>query len=248
MITKYRLFLFFSLSLLGTPLFAQVSLESQPVGTSRDGVLVVYGSSNFSNNKVPYDKIKGSPFWKPYYIMATVIDANNLVMGKAPVKLNLYTNEVYFTTPKGEERIAAAGKVRKIIFYKDDESNEVLAVFENNVPVNAETNPTEGNTSYVQVMNTGSLQLLKHIKVNFVETDSLFGTMKRYHFSHKPFYYLNDKFGQQHKLKKLSREAVLENLNPDKEVTDWISREKINFKKEEDLLRFLDYWNGRKKS
>lgn len=245
---RYCCFLFFLMTLARVPIFAQVSLESQPVGTSRDGVLVVYGSNTIGNNRVPYDKIKGSPFWKPYYIMATVIDGNNQVMGKAPVKLNLYTNEVYFTTPKGEERVAAPGKVRKIVFYKGDETEEVLAVFENNLPIIVENNPSAENLSYVQVMNTGPLQLLKHIKVNFVTTDSLFGTMKRYHFSQKPVYYLNDKFGQSHKLRKLSREAVMEYINPDKELEEWISIQKINFKNEDDLLRFLDYWNSRKKN
>lgn len=226
---------------------SQITLESQPVGTSRDGVLVVYGSNNIGNNRIPYDRISGSPFWKPVYIMATVIDRNNLVMGKAPVKLNLYTNEVYFTTPNGEERVAASGKVRKIIFYKNDTTSEILAVFENNLDVIVENNPKAENSTFVQVLNNGDVQLLKHMRTNFVTADSLFGTMKRYYFSQQVFYYLNNKFGQTQRLKKLSKEAVLENLNIDATTQAWIKQQDVNFKKEEDVLRFLGYWNARKR-
>lgn len=247
---KFRrgFFLLYLLIHIMPTVFGQISMESQPVGTSRDGVLVVYGSNNIGSNRIPYEKIRGTPFWKPYYIMATLIDRNNLVMGKAPVKLNLYTNEVYFTTPKGEERVAAPGKVRKIIFYKDDESNEILAIFENNLSIIVEANPRAENSSYVQVMNTGDVQLLKHIKATFVTADSLFGTMKRYYFSEHVAYYINNKFGQIQKLKKLNKDAIMENINLDREAEAWIKQQNINFKKEEDLMRFLEYWNGRKKS
>lgn len=247
---KFRrvFFLLYLLIHIMPTVFGQISMESQPVGTSRDGVLVVYGSNNIGSNRIPYEKIRGTPFWKPYYIMATLIDRNNMVMGKAPVKLNLYTNEVYFTTPKGEERVAAPGKVRKIIFYKDDESNEILAIFENNLSIIVEANPRAENSSYVQVMNTGDVQLLKHIKATFVTADSLFGTMKRYYFSEHVAYYINNKFGQIQKLKKLSKDAIMENVNLDREAEAWIKQQSINFKKEEDLMRFLEYWNGRKKS
>jgi len=242
------LFLFFLLISTITNAFAQISMESQPVGTSRDGVLVVYGSNNIGNNRIPYERISGTPLWKTHYIMATLIDRNNMVLGKAPVKLNLYTNEVYFTTPKGEERVAAPGKVRKIIFYKDDTSDEILAIFENNLSIIVEANPKAENSSYVQVMNTGDVQLLKHIKATFVTADSLFGTMKRYYFSEHVAYYVNNKFGQIQKLKKLNKDVIMENVNLDREAEAWIKQQNINFKKEEDLLRFLDYWNGRKKS
>ncbi len=247
---KFRrgFFLLYLLIHIMPTVFGQISMESQPVGTSRDGVLVVYGSNNIGNSRIPYERISGTPFWKTYYIMATLIDRNNMVLGKAPVKLNLYSNEVYFKTPKGEERVAAPGKVRKIIFYKDDESNEILAIFENNLSIIVEANPRAENSSYVQVMNTGDVQLLKHIKATFVTADSLFGTMKRYYFSEHVAYYINNKFGQIQKLKKLSKDAIMENVNLDREAEAWIKQQSINFKKEEDLMRFLEYWNGRKKS
>ena len=81
--------------------YAQVSLPSAPVGTSHTGALVVYTSNTVDLNKhIPYERIGGSPFWKSEYQLATIIDLKNQVLGKAPAKLNLYTNELYFLTPK----------------------------------------------------------------------------------------------------------------------------------------------------
>jgi hypothetical protein len=227
----------------------QVSLESSPAGGTRDGALVVYGSDNINNNKrVPYEKISGSPFWKSEYQLATIIDVKNQVLGKAPSKLNLYTNELYFISPKGEERVAAPGTVRKVVFYKGvDTTSEIAAVFENNLPLIVENNPNAENPSYVQILNNGDVQLLKHLKKMFVTADSLFGTMKRYYFSDQVSYYINSKYGQNIRLRKLSRENVLETLRIVAADEAWIKKNAINFKKEEDVIRFLNYYNNREK-
>ena len=226
---------------------AQSFLESSPVGTSMDGALIVYGSNNIGTNRIPYDRISGSPFWKNEYIQATVIDINNQVMGKAPVKLNLYTNEVYFLTPNGQERVINAGKARKIIFYKGDNEKEILAVFENNLPIVTENNPNAENPSFVQVLNNGDLQLLKHIKMMLVTADSLFGTMKRYYFSDQVLYYINNKFGQTTRIRKLNKDNIMETINPDNSVEGWLKQNPINFKKEEDIAIFFDYLSSKKK-
>lgn len=242
---SFSLFLLFLLS--ATTVTAQVFLESTPVGTVQDGGLVVYGRTG-NNNRIPYDKISGSPFWQNVYLPAMLFDKSNQSLGKAPVKLNLYTNEVYFQTPQGEERVAAAGKVRKIIFYKNTDFKDIVAVFENGLSLIPEVNPRAEDPSYVQVLNNGDAQLLKHIRIQFVTADSLFGTMKRYYFSDQVHYYMNTKFGQVVRLKKLTKDLVVENLNIDRDAEAWIREQGLNLKKEEEVIRFLDYWNGRKKS
>jgi hypothetical protein len=245
-----RVFLFSSLFIWGLAgsVSAQAFLESQPVGTSRDGVLIVYGSSGMNNNRIPYERISGNPFWKPGFQMATLSDAANNLYGRMPVKLNLYTNEVLFKTPGGEERVAAEGKVRKILFHPDDTSKTVSAIFENELASIRTSNPNAQGTAYVQVLNQGDYQLLKHIKKMFVTADSLFGTMKRYYFSEQIHYYLNDRFGQAYKLKKLSKEAVTEKMNLDKEEEEWIRSSGLSMRKEEEVLQFLNYLNEKRRA
>ena len=81
----------------------------------------------------------------------------------------------------------------------------------------------------------------------FVTADSLFGTMKRYYFSDQVSYYLNSKYGQNIRLRKLSRENVLETLRIVAADEAWLKKNGINFKKEEDVIRFLNYYNNREK-
>ena len=230
--------------------YAQVSLESVPVGTFQTGAWVIYASNTVDLNKrIPYERIGGSPFWKSEYQLATIIDLKNQVLGKAPAKLNLYTNELYFLSSNGEERVAAPGRVRKVVFHNGrDTISEIAAVFENYVPSIAESYPYAKNPSYVQVLNNGNVQLLKHVRKMFLSGDSLFRTMKRYYFSDQVNYYINNKYGQNTRLRKLSRESILETLRIVGADEEWIKKNSIDFRKEEDVIRFLNYYNTRRKS
>lgn len=224
-------------------------MESQPIGTSRDGVLVIYGSSAYNTNKrIPYERITGTPFWSDEFRLASLLNKDNQLLTKAPVKLNLYTNEVYFKNLQGEVRVPSPGLVTKIVFHREDSTKSVLAVFENSLPALVETNPNASNSSYVQVMNSGDVQLLKYIKMKLVTADSLFGTMKRYYFSDQIQYFLNTKYGQTFKLKKLSSEILAERLNLDDEERAWISNNQLSLKKEDEVIRFLTYLNAHRKS
>jgi hypothetical protein len=232
---------------IGRTASAQAFLESQPVGTSRDGVLIVYGNAGMNNSRIPYDRISGSPFWNNEYKTATLVDPENKLYGKMPVRLNLYTNEIYFKTPKGEERVASEGRVRKIFFHPNDTSAAITTVFENELASIKTTNPNAQGTAYVQVLNQGDFQLLKHIKKIFVTADSLFGTMKRYYFSEQVHYYMNNKYGQAYRLKKLNKEAVTQELNLDKEEEEWIRQQGLSMRKEDEILLFLTYLNEKRR-
>lgn len=225
--------------------FSQVFLESSPVGTSTEGALIVYGSSTLNNNRVPYDKINGSPFWKPDYRLASLVDASDKLMATLPVKINLYSNEVYFKNAKGEERVASNGRIKKVIFHSPDSSKKEYIVFDNSLPIIIESNPKAESPSFVMVLNDGGLQLLKHIRINLIVEDSLLGTQKRYKFSTQSKYYLHNKFGQASKLKKLNRENVLENINVSDELEAWMKENKIDFKDEQSTIKFLNYYNSR---
>ncbi len=225
---------------------AQGTLDSSPVSTTNEAH--IFGKNNFgSAQRIPYERISGSPFWKADFQMATIIDHNNQIVGKSFSKLNLYSNELYFITPKGELRVAAPGKVRKLVFYKGkDTTSEVVAVFETNPSFITEKNPNED--VYVQVLNNGDIQLLKHIQILLMTGDSLMGTYKRYYFSEQVNYYLNSKSGKNSHFRKLSRNNILETLNTEDSVRTWIKQNDINFKKEDDVIRFLNYYNSRTKS
>ena len=220
-------------------------LDSSPVSTTHEAR--IFGNNSLGSTQlISYDRINGSPFWKPDFQMATIIDYNNQVVGKSFSKLNLYSNELYFITPKGELRVAAPGKVHKLIFYKGkDTTSGVVAVFENNPSFITEKK--ENEDAYVQVLNNGDVQLLKRNQILLMSGDSLMGTYKRYYFLEQVSYYLNIKSGKNTNFRKLNRNNIVETLSMDDSLKTWIKQNDINFKKEEDVIRFLNYYNSHKK-
>ncbi len=147
---------FLALFCLPTLLHAQVTIETNAAQATS---MVVYGSSDLQKS-LSYGQIKGDPFWKAEPQMATLIDKDNKVISKNKIRLNLYTNEIHFTNSLGNELVVEPGLVRKIIFHKTDDSPDILAVFENEMDEIVEVNTKAENSSYVQVMNFGDIQLI----------------------------------------------------------------------------------------
>jgi hypothetical protein len=100
----------------------------------------------------------------------------------------------------------------------------------------------------MQVMNYGKYELLKYTNRKVSSADSLFGTQKRYFFKDEISYYFKaDDIVR--KLKKLSEESFFDLMPAMSTAANrkWINEAKINFKKEEDIIRFLDYYNSHPK-
>jgi hypothetical protein len=221
-------------------LLAQVTIETNAAEATS---MVVYGSSDLKKT-LTYGQLKGSAFWKEEWQMATLIDKDNKTIDKVKIRLNLYTNEIHFLSKTGKELVVVPGLVRKVVVHKSDESNDILAVFENEMDQIVEHNTAAENSSYVQVMNFGDIQLLKHTRKKIASADSLFGTLKRYYFSEQVMYYVNNKYGKTERLKKLNQDNLMSLLPMFEKHKNWISSNNINFKKEEDVVRFLDYYNA----
>jgi hypothetical protein len=92
-------------------------------------------------------------------------------------------------------------------------------------------------------MNSGKCQLLKYTNRRvYPAEDSLFGTQKRYAFKDVNFYFLriDDKVKE---IKKLNVEHFLALIPDASTYKKWIDEHNLSFKKEEDLVLFLNYYN-----
>jgi len=99
--------------------------------------------------------------------------------------------------------------------------------------------------TYLQVLNEGAYQLLKLNEKTLGSADSLFGTLKRYFFKDESIYYINHEQAL-NTLKKLDRDNLLQFLPGSSGYNEWIKQNRINFKKEDDALRFVNYYNSKK--
>jgi hypothetical protein len=218
-----------------------VLIETLP-STKADGTINIYGRGNLSN-RVPYDKITGNAFWKAEWVTATLIGRNKKERWEQEVKLNMASHEIYYKKSNGEEAVVNEGLVKKIQIHEPNAPEIVTATFLNGI-----TEPyvsEEPIKELLQVFNEGKYQLLKMDNRKLFEGDSLFGTMKRYFFKNEIKYFLaNNNLVMP--LKKLNKESVLQMAPPGKAEQDWISQNKIDFKKEADVVSYLNQLNASK--
>jgi hypothetical protein len=220
---------------------AQFGMEIMPNAKPMDPSVIIYGASNF-NNGIPFDKIQGSPFWKDDYQLAFLYGDRPTEKWLVKTKLNLNTAEVYFLGKNGEELVAPEGLVQKIIFCREGDSSKPETEFRYKYGEALLINNDKGY--YVQLMNNGNYQLLK-LNTRPVITADSFHIAKRYYFKEEVKYFMqyNNKTAV---VKKLTRDNILAWLPGNPATEDWMARQKINFKKEEDIVRFLDYYNSKK--
>jgi hypothetical protein len=186
------------------------------------------------NVHLPYSRISGSPFWKDKFLPAKIYTTTGQIYS-APIRLNLVTNEIHFLK-NGEEMVLVEMSIDRIVFYLEKDSVLFLANILNPLM------NTKKENGYVEILNPGNYQLLKHTKRTVSSADSLFRTQKRYFFTDEPSYFLrhNEKT---EKIKKLAKDNIFKLLPSALSYTQWVDENKIDLKKEEDVIRFLNHYN-----
>jgi len=195
--------------------------------------------------RLNYDQVKGSPFWKEEYSIASLYTYDNLMLGKARVKINFLTNEIYYLDKKDIELVIPRDLISKMIIHPQGDTSKRLTLFRRSPSeffVNEK--PVE---DYVQELNEGNLKLMKLTRRKVGSADSLFGTKKRYFFTTDEYYFVayNKSINL---VKKLSKENLLSFVPSSSTYDKWITENKINFRKEEDIIRFFNYYNQQQQS
>jgi len=187
------------------------------------------------NVRLPYSRINGSPFWKDEFLPARIFTTTGKVYG-SPIRLNLVTSEIHFLK-NGEEMVLIDENIDKIVFSREHDSATFLA---NLSPLLLNNKKENG---YIQVLNAGNCQLLKYTKRIVSSADSLFRTQKRYFFTDEVTYFLrfSDKI---EKVKRLNKENISKLLPSASSFDAWINENKIDFKKEDNIVRFLNHYNA----
>lgn len=222
---------------------AQVFIEQGPVGTSRDGQISVYGM-NGTNPRIRYEKIKGSPFYNPEWLKADLSQPDGKSFGTYPVRLNLATHEVHFTDKKGYELAANDNSVAKVVFIDSTNNGKPRKTFRNDYE--GVTANYGKNKKYAEELNDGHFSLLKVTIREGREADSMFGTLKRYYFIDRIDYFV--RAGKRvEKIRKLTQDEVMTVLPGNRDAVEYIKANKLNLKKEEDVVRLFDYLNSIRK-
>jgi len=220
---------------------AQVTADIAPSGQTRDGSIVFYGSESF-NKKISYNNITGIPYWKNDYYPAFLYGPDNRKFGLIWVRVNLATHEVEYVNKKEEVEAASRTEVSRVVVVDPNDSSKVVTIFRDDIgDINVEY-IKQGKLYYVQELNQGPVKLLSITHRELKVGDSMFRTMKRYYFADRYDYYLQH-MNRIEKLKKLNRDEIMEFLPRTPELEEYLKKNKVNFKKEEDVLKLLDIYN-----
>jgi hypothetical protein len=199
----------------------------------------VYGAGELKNT-LTYDRIKGSPFLDDKWKMATLYDHQNRSFGNWPVRINLVSQEIHFLDTLNQERAIGAQHVQKIVF-TDSSPENPSSVIIGGIPDFVKQQITCRYCYFLQC-NTGHTILWKNIRRLVKVGDSLFGTQKRYYYHDEYGYYIQTG-NQYHRLKKLNRDEFFQWIPGASLYTEWIEKENLRFKKENDFIRFLEHYN-----
>lgn len=197
------------------------------------------GVQSSSKLRLPYSSVKGSPFFKDEFMWASFYDNKDKMYGKQKAKVNLASQEVHFIGEKDNEYIAPYALSNKVIFSTENK-NDTLAVFVRMVK-GLEFN-SKPLTDYVQQLTFGDAVLYKHTKRYVASADSMFGTLKRYYFASQYSYFLKFDADPVY-INKLSLNALVSILPESNGLLEWAKKNKINIRKEEDLIALIEEWN-----
>lgn len=187
-----------------------------------------------NNYGVTYADVTGTPFWKNSYLNAILFE-NGAPIETTPVKINLFTNELYFLK-ENQELVLADNNVNKVVFVTPSDTVTFIR-FVPNLFLNRKK-----MDGFVQVLNTGEYQLLKYIQKELLTSDSALSA-KRYYFKETNYYFIRK--GQKvEQIKKMDKENVLVHVPLSATLKEWIDANHLNFEKEKDIILFLSYYNS----
>ena len=223
---------------------SQVTLEAGQSRSTRDGTLIVYGSDNL-RKEIPYESIRGNAYWNNNWMKAFLFNQQDTMLGNYMAKFNFVTGEVHYKNKKGEEQVAIPGLLNAVVFMQNDDSTKIATVFKTNIP--EVHKKASCKNCFVQELNQGNIKLLKITQRLLKAKDSLFGTLKSYYFYDQVEYFIQhgDLYDR---VKRLNKDAALTYIPGLSGYQDWMTKNQIDFKKEEDFVSFLKYFNESKQN
>lgn len=191
-------------------------------------------------DSVDYNDFKGSPFWNNEWQPAVFLLSNGGGVKVDQVRLNLFTNDVYYITAAGQEMVAESENIKRVYFLDKQDSSKVVGVFERFIDIKSRYNTNQA--PFCQILNEGAAKLVKLISVVMDKKMDLSVGKTQYIFNQETDYFLlrHDIF---YPLKKLNKENVLAFVIPDAETENWLAGHKSKLKSENDVVAFLGYYN-----
>ena len=208
--------------------------------SSVNNEVYIDGIGNSGGQKMKYSQVQGSPFFYDEFHPSDFFDRKNRKIGRYMSKYNIASQQFHYFSVDSLELAVDDGIGRVIIFNTPGNLQNGIEFVSDPSKFVIDDLPYFG---FLQKLNNGNAVLYKHLKRSVVVADSLFGAAKKYYFGTSTSYFLGTQAGNI-KLKKLSDDYILSNLQLTEGIIAWIKENKIKFNREADVVRFLDYYNS----
>lgn len=215
---------------------------SSTAGNNGIGMVRVIKPAGFGTEKraaVNYEDVSGTPYFNSKWLPAVLILAGNVSLKLDKVRLDLYTAEISYIDSTGKEMVAGSDVVKKVFFIDSRDTLKNTAVFQK---INGVEGKPQG--AYIQVLNSGKVELLKFSQVvtNNSGYDALAGKDKISFVPKVDYYVLND--GVVNPLKTFGKDAVLAIVPANNVAQAWLDTNKNKLKTEADIIKFFIYCNN----
>lgn len=196
--------------------------------------MMVLSQSEVANANNP--DVVGTPFWNDDWKTAVLYTADHAIF-IPKVKLNLYTNDVWYTTPDSLVMVAKKGVIKGITFFRGNDTTSILANF---IYLK---NGNEENHRFYEFMNAGKAQLVKWDNVIIKKGlfDPFAGKSEQKYVTQTAYYlYYNSGLSL---LKGANKETIFSVLQPGNSAKEWLDKSKNKLKSPSDILLFLEHFN-----
>ncbi|WP_461789110.1 hypothetical protein [Pedobacter sp.] len=178
-----------------------------------------------------YAEVEGTPFLFKDWMNGSVIFASNRVVKSIPLKFNLESGEIYFKSPQSGNEMLFSDAVRSFTV----NGRTFQAGFE----------PVDGNSkvTFYEVLGSADnkVKLLKKVNKTIMEVTEYNAPNKKVFKENFGYYLVND---SKMPMKVKKDNSILSQFNEkEAQVKEFISKNKLNVKKDEDLAKILDYYN-----
>jgi hypothetical protein len=211
-----------------------INAAGQPVS---DGMMI-YGAESLKKN-VTYADVKGTPYLSDSFRISILYDQKDRVIARVKTRINFYNFNLHFVDQNGQELVVGPDLVKKVQYIDPYDEKKVLQEFSSDVDA---LNRKFEKPVFVQVMNNGDTRLLKYMHRYVGTYDSLMGQFKRYMFITREDFYMQRQETVE-PLRKLNRERVLAFTRYERELSDFATQNKLDFRKENDVVAILDHLN-----
>jgi hypothetical protein len=207
------------------------------------GNIRYYDDASALNKKqtvmLAYADITGSPFWDDSWNEARLVLSTGVLIKVKKAKLNLYTQQVHFLDDNNTDMICQNNNIQKLIFLKNTDTTQVLAVFE----VHPDVLKSSADVAFYKALNKGNFRLVELEKALIKDSDynPLLGKKEKSFYTKK--YYALASNEAISSLSSLNHENIFAVIKSNSDVDNWLYQNKNKLKKEADVISFLNFYN-----